>query len=167
MRGEGEKTMNRLLNRMFSIGVWIKGINGILEAAGGILVLTIKTSTVIGIILLITQQGLIEDRHDIIANMLRHAVDRITEGAKLFGGVYLLAHGAANIFLAIGLLRSKLWSYPAAIAFLCIFIGYQIYRITLHHSVLLMIVTGLDIVIVYLIQREYTIARGSGREPIR
>ncbi len=156
--------MNRYFHRMFSIGVWLKGIYGILETAGGILVLTIKTSTVIGIIVLITQQGLIEDHHDIIANMLRHSVNRITEGAKLFGGVYLLVHGAANILLAIGLLRSKPWSYPAAIGFLCIFIGYQIYRITLHHSVLLMIVTGLDIVIVFLIQREYAIVKKTGRE---
>jgi len=149
---------------MFSLGVWIKGINGLLEIVGGILVLTIKTSTVIRIILLITQQGLIIDRHDILAHMLRHGVDRITEGAKVFGGIYLLAHGAANIFLAIGLLRSKLWSYPAAISFLCIFIGYQIYRVTLHHSVLLMIVTGLDIVIVFLIRREYAVIKKSGQE---
>ncbi len=149
---------------MFSIGVWLKGIYGILETAGAIIVLTIKTSTVIGIILFITQQELIEDRHDVIANMLRNAVYRITDDAKLFGGVYLLAHGAANIFLAAGLLRGKRWSYPAAIGFLCLFIGYQIYRITLHHSELLMIATGLDVVIVYLIGREYSFIKKTGRE---
>ena len=140
---------------MFNVGVLMKGVNGILEIAGGALVLTIKTSTLIGIILILTQQELIEDPHDVVATMLRHTVNSITESSKTFGGVYLIAHGASNVFLAVGLLQRRLWSYPASIVFLCIFIGYQLYRITLHHSIVLMVVTGLDIIIVFLIWKEY------------
>jgi len=144
---------------MFNIGVLLKGINGVLEIAGGVLVLTIKTSTIIGLILILTQQELIEDPHDVIAAMLRRGLDSITESSKTFGGIYLITHGAANLFLVAGLLRGKLWSYPAAVVFLLIFIGYQIYRITLHHSVVLTIVTGLDIVIVFLIWKEYAVVK--------
>ncbi len=151
--------MNGLFHRMFGIGVWIKGIDGLLETAGGILALIVKKSTVINVILLLTQQELIEDPHDVVANFLRQAVVHITTSSQMFGGIYLIAHGAANMFLSIQLLRNKLWSYPAAIAFLCAFIGYQIYRITLHHSLVLTMVTALDVVIVLLIRHEYIAAK--------
>ena len=151
--------MKDLFHRMFSIGVWMKGINGALEVIGGILVLAVKKSIVISLILLITQQELIEDPQDAVATLLRHAVEHITTSSKMFGGIYLIAHGATNVFLAIQLLRNKRWSYLAAIAFLCAFIGYQIYRIALHHSMLLTVLTGLDIVIVLLIWHEYIAAK--------
>jgi uncharacterized membrane protein len=152
--------MKNLFHRMFDIGVWTKGINGTLEVAGGLLALTVKKSTAVRVILLLTQQELIEDPHDVVANLLRYAVEHITTNSKMFGGMYLIAHGATSIFLAVQLLRKRLWSYLAAIAFLCVFIGYQIYRITLHHSLLLTIVTGLDVVIVILIRHEYLAVKG-------
>ena len=151
--------MKGLFHRMFGIGVWLKGIDGVLETAGGILALIVKKSTVISVILLLTQQELIEDPHDVVANFLRQAVEHITTSSKIFGGIYLMGHGAIKVFLAVELLRNRLWSYPAAIAFLCVFIGYQVYRITLHHSPVLMAVTGLDTVIVLLIWREYIAAK--------
>ncbi len=150
--------MIRFYHRMFNISVWMKGIDGV-EMAGGLLVLAIKKSAAINLILVITQQELIEDPQDVVANLLRQSVSHITENSKTFGGIYLIAHGAVNVFLAGELLKNRLWSYPAAITFLCLFIGYQIYRITLHHSLLLMIVTGLDILIMLLIWHEYGVVK--------
>ncbi len=140
---------------MFDVGVWMKGINGILEVVGGVLVLAVKKSAFISLILLITQQELIEDPHDIIVHWLRQSVENITTGSQMFGGIYLIAHGTINIFLAVQLLRRKLWAYTGAIIFLCLFIVYQIYRISLHHSALLTMVTCLDAIIVLLIRHEY------------
>ncbi len=151
---------NGLVHRIFDIGVWAKGINGALEVIGGVLILAVKKSAITSIILLITQQELIEDPRDAVATLLRSAVEHITTSSKIFGGIYLVVHGVTNVFLVIELLRNKLWSYPAAIAFLCAFIGYQIYRITLHHSLLLTVVTGLDMAIVVLIWHEYIVAKG-------
>ncbi len=147
--------MKDLLHHMFDIGVWMKGINGTLEVVGGFLVLAVNKSAIVGLILLITQQELIEDPRDVVANWLRQAVYHITPGSQMFGGIYLIAHGATNVFLAIQILRKKLWAYTGAIIFLCLFIVYQIYRITLRHSVLLTMVTCLDAVIVLLIRHEY------------
>jgi uncharacterized membrane protein len=151
--------MNKLFHRMFNIGVWTKGIDGVLEIAGGILTIEVKKSAVMKILLLLTQQELIEDPHDRVAVFLQHAAAHLTPDAKLFGGIYLIAHGAVKVFLSVELLRNKLWSYPAASIVLCLFIAYQIYRIALHHSVLLFLLTCLDIIIVLLIQREYRVAR--------
>ncbi len=151
--------MNRLFHRIFTIGIWTKGISGVLEITGGILAFTVTKSTVIRVILLLTQQELVEDPQDAVATLLRHAVEHVTAGSKMFAGIYLIAHGAINMLLAIELLHKKLWSYPAAIGFLCLFIGYQAYRITLHHSFILTIATCLDMVIVLLIWNEYRVVR--------
>ncbi len=153
--------MNNFFHRMFDIGVWTKGINGIIEIAGGVLALAVKKSAVLHVILLLTQQELREDPHDVVATLLRHAAAHLTTNAKVFGGIYLVAHGSVNVFLSAALLRNRLWSYPAAIAVLCVFISYQIYRIALHHSVFLFLLTCLDILIVLLIRREYGAVRGA------
>ena len=151
--------MNRFFHRMFEIGIWTKGIDGLLEIAGGVLALAVKKSYVIKVILLLTQQELAEDPQDLVAGFLRHAAAHLSVHAKMFGGFYLIGHGAVKVFLFAGLLRNKLWSYPAAIAVLCAFIGYQSYRIALHHSVVLLLLTFVDIVIVFLIWREYRVVR--------
>ena len=153
--------MNRFFHRMFDVGVWMKGIDGLLEIAGGILALAVKKSAIMKVLLLLTQQELIEDPQDMVATFLRHAVAHLTADTKIFGGVYLIAHGAVKVFLSVELLRNRLWAYPAAIVFLCAFICYQIYRIALHHSAVLLLLTCVDIIIVLLIRREYSVVRGA------
>ena len=62
--------------------------------------------------------------------MLRTAAG-LTGSAVLFGAVYLLTHGLVKVVLVVALLLNKLWAYPAMIAVLLLFIGYQLYRIVL------------------------------------
>ena len=69
--------------------------------------------------------------------------------------LYLLAHGLAKIILVAGVLTKQRWAYPAAIGFLCLFICYQLYRLSFHASAGLALLTLLDIAIVGLIWREY------------
>jgi Predicted membrane protein (DUF2127) len=57
------------------------------------------------------------------------------------------------------LLRNKLWAYPWMIAFLGIFIVYQLYRIALTPTLWLITLTVFDGLIVWLTYREY---RNSG-----
>lgn len=149
---EGE---SRLLDRLFDIGVAIKGIDGLLETAGGILFLLISKQALNEVVIAFTQHELTEDPHDVIANVMRHAVSHLSPDLKLFGSLYLLAHGSVKIFLAAELLRRKLWAYPVAIGFLSAFLFYQAYRLSIHFSAGLLLVTGLDSIIIILIWREY------------
>jgi uncharacterized membrane protein len=57
--------------------------------------------------------------------------------------------------LVAALLTNQLWAYPWTIAFLGVFIGYQLYRLSLKPSVGLTALTIFDAVIAWLTWREY------------
>jgi uncharacterized membrane protein len=61
--------------------------------------------------------------------------------------------------LIVGLLREKLGYYPAAIAVFVLFVMYQIYRYTFTHSIWLLLITLLDIVVIWLTWHEYRYMR--------
>ena len=145
----------RIFHQLFTIGVWVKGLDGILETIGGFLYLSVRRTALSTLVFSLTQKELLEDPDDRIAKGLRHAFSHLSSDAKLFGSIYLVAHGVVKIFLFAGLLRGKLWSFPTAIAILSVFIGYQVYRLTLHDSVGLLCLTVFDCIIVALIWREY------------
>jgi uncharacterized membrane protein len=73
----------------------------------------------------------------------------------LFGAVYLLAHGLVKVILVAALLKNQLWAYPWTIAFLGVFILYQLYRLSLRASVGLTALTIFDAFIAWLTYREY------------
>jgi uncharacterized membrane protein len=142
------------MHRLFSLGVWLKGIDGVLEIAGGVLLLAAGPGAIGNVVRFLTQRELAEDPQDLVANALRHAVHGLGPHAQLFGAGYLIGHGAVKIGLVAGLLRGKLWAYPAALAVLSIFIAYQLYRLLYAYSLPLALLTVLDAVIVFLIWRE-------------
>ncbi|MEO8426126.1 MAG: DUF2127 domain-containing protein [Verrucomicrobiota bacterium] len=158
----GRKTnpaKEKILHRAFTIGVWVKGVDGILETIGGFLFLLVGRTALSNLVFTLTQHELLEDPDDRLANWLRHASGHLSSDARLFGSSYLLAHGRIKIFLVAGLLRAKLWSYPTAIASLSAFIGYQIYQASLRYSPGLVGLTMFDTIILALTWREYKRAK--------
>ena len=146
--------MKTTLDRLYRIGIWIKGIDGVLEVAGGLFLLFVSQPKLGQLVTFLTQRELSEDPRDWIAIHLRDAVGQLSPDTKLFAGIYLLGHGVVK-GLMLGLLRNLRWSYRPAMAFLLLFIGYQVYRMSLHFSLALLLVSVLDAVIVLLVWREY------------
>lgn len=144
-----------LLDRSFTIAIVLKGLDGVLEVVGGLLLLAITPATIDRLVVALTQHELSEDRHDFLATHLLHSAGTLTSSALTFGAVYLLLHGAVKIVLVAALLRDKLWAYPWMIGFLIIFIVYQIYRMALAFSIGLLLLTIFDAVVVWLTYREY------------
>jgi uncharacterized membrane protein len=143
------------LDRAFQVGIIAKGINGLAELVGGLLLLFATPGSIHHLVAVLTQGELSEDPNDVIARYLLHTADGLTGSAVLFGAVYLLLHGAVKVGLVIALLLNKLWAYPCMIIVLLIFIGYQLYRIVLQPSLGLVALTVFDAVIVVLTWREY------------
>lgn len=156
-----------LRHRLFTLGIWVKGLDGLLEIVGGALLLAAGPGTIGAVVRFLTQRELAEDPHDLVANALRHAVHGLGPHAQLFGAGYLIGHGAVKVGLVAGLLRGRLWAYPAALAVLSIFIAYQLYRLTYAYSLPLLLLTIVDAVIVFLIWRESVAVRRQGQPPWR
>jgi uncharacterized membrane protein len=78
-----------------------------------------------------------------------------------------LSHGIVKLFLVVGLLRNKLWAYPAAIVVFVLFIAYQLYRLSSAPSPLLVLLTVFDVVVIGLTWHEYRIVLGLKQAALR
>jgi uncharacterized membrane protein len=143
------------LDRVFEIGIIGKGLNGAVELLGGLLLLFVTPNRIRHLAVSLTRVELSEDPNDFIATHLLHTTNGLTGNAVLFGAVYLLAHGAVKVALVVALLLNKLWAYPWMIVVLLVFIGYQLYRISLDPTAGLIALTLFDVVIVVLTWREF------------
>jgi uncharacterized membrane protein len=153
------------LDRTFEIGIIAKGVNGVAELVGGLLLLLVSPDRIQALAVTLTQGELSEDPHDFIATHLLHTTSGLTGDAVLFGAIYLLIHGLIKIVLVVALLLNKLWAYPWMIGVLLVFIGYQLYRIALQPTAGLIALTVFDVGIVALTWREYTRQRRTRRTP--
>jgi uncharacterized membrane protein len=144
-----------LLDQTFEVGIILKGLDGVLEVVGGVLLLLVSPATIDRIATSLTMHELSEDPHDFIATHLLKTTHGLTGSAVLFGAVYLLAHGVVKVVLVAALLRNELWAYPWTIAFLGVFIVYQVYRLSFKPSVGLAALTVFDAAIAWLTYREY------------
>jgi hypothetical protein len=58
-----------LLDRAFQVGIILKGLNGILEIVGGVLLLVVSPETINKIVVNLTQSEFSEDPHDAVAKL--------------------------------------------------------------------------------------------------
>ena len=145
------------IRRIFKVSVLLKAANAIAEIVGGTSLLF--TGEITKVVSHMIQREFLEDPRDYVANIAQHYLPYFSDHSQLFAAFYLLSHGVIKIFLAIGLLRNRLWAYPAAIVFFILFILYQVYRYTYTQSSFLILLTVFDLIVVGLTWHEYKIVR--------
>lgn len=144
-----------LLDKTYEVGIVLKGLDGLLEIAGALLLLVVSPTVINNVVVALTQHELSEDSRDVFANYLLHSGQHLATGGTSFAVAYLFVHGLTKVILVAALLRNKLWAYPASLAVLGIFIFYQIYTIVIDQSVGMTLLTLFDLLVVWLIWREY------------
>jgi uncharacterized membrane protein len=145
----------KIEHRLFLLSVWSKGIAGLVEAIGGLLLLFIPQAGLNAFVIALTAPELAEDPTDRVATLLQHIVHDLAADTKLFASGYLIVHGIIKVFLVAGLLARRLWSYPVSLWFLVGFIAYQAYRFFFTHSLWMIALTIVDLIVAFLIWREY------------
>uniref|UniRef100_A0A7C3V4F4 DUF2127 domain-containing protein n=1 Tax=Desulfobacca acetoxidans TaxID=60893 RepID=A0A7C3V4F4_9BACT len=149
------KRYAQVIHRAFEIGIFLKGLNGVLELLGGLLLLFLPLATINSVVGLLTQNELSEDPRDLIANFLVRSAHDLSVRGQVFGGLFLLSHGLIKIGLIVALFQRKLWAYPLAMAVFGLFIVYQMYRYTLSYSAWMISLSGLDAAVILLTYLEY------------
>ena len=135
----------RRIHQIFVVSVSLKGLHAIVEIIGGAALYFFSTDTIarwLGEI----------DRHDWIA---RH----FPASEQRFFAFYLLSHGLVKSVLVVGLLREKLWAYPASVAVFGLFIAYQLYRYSWTHDIALIGLSIFDLFVIALALHEYRLLR--------
>ncbi len=151
------KELNKAALRevLYRSSVALKGLDALFEIAGGIALWVISPSFVVRLTAILTQDEIVEDPRDIVANYLRHAVGGLSASGEHFMAIYLLSHGIVKMLAVVALLKNKVWGYPLSIVIFGGFIVYQIYRFTLTGGIGLIALTVFDLVVICLIWLEY------------
>ena len=150
--GEHPQTVT---DKAFRISLYLKGLDGLLEVLGGILLLLIKPEQINHLARWLTQGELSQDPNDFIAHHILKTAHELTGSSLVFGAVYLLSHGISKIFLIIQVLRDRLWAYKALIVLIGLFVVYQTYRLIVKFSISMLLLTMFDLAVIYLTQKEY------------
>jgi uncharacterized membrane protein len=149
----------KIEHRLFLLSVWTKGIAGLLETIAVLLLLFIPKSGLNAFVIFLTAPELAEDPTDRLAILLQRIVQDLGADTKFFASSYLIVHGLIKVFLVAGLLGGQLWSYSVSLWFLAGFIAYQTYRFFFTHSLWLIALNIVDLIVAFLIWREYQAVR--------
>lgn len=149
----------RTIFELFRISVILKGLISVTEVVAGTLLLVIPTAAITKIILLLAHGELVEETSSTLANYAALFANSFTVSVQLFVAFYLLSRGLIKVLLVVGLLKGKLWAYPASLVVLNLFVAYQLYQIATTRSFLVILITIFDVVVIYFIWREYKIVR--------
>ncbi|HSW85557.1 MAG TPA: DUF2127 domain-containing protein [Candidatus Saccharimonadales bacterium] len=144
-----------ILDKTYEIGIIIKGIDGVFELVGGVLVLVISPQTFNKLTEYLTHDSLEQNPHNYLANEIAKAGHHLASGHNIFAAAFLLTHGAVKVFLVTCLLLNKLWAYPWALVILSVFLVYQIFLLVTKPGFGMGFLTVLDIFIIWLIYREW------------
>jgi uncharacterized membrane protein len=148
-----------VLDKTYEIGLAIKAIDGVLELVGGLLVLTLSSGTITGITRFLTESALQHDPDNIIATHIAKAGHNLAAGHNIFAAAFLLTHGLVKVVLVTCLFLNKYWAYPWALGILGLFLVYQIYQLVTAPTFGMAFLSVLDVVILWLINREWQIVR--------
>ena len=123
----------------FEVGVILKGLNGLVELIGGVLLLVFPANAI----------------QQFVVHLTHWNVQHLSEHDKTFGAIYMLSHGVIKAVLVYALLKEKVWAFPWAIAIFTAFGVYQIIRYLKEPSVWLIVLTILDAFVILLTWAEW------------
>ena len=149
----------RRIHQVFVVSVLLKGAHALIECVSGLALFLISTETIVRWVNFLTQEELVEDPRDFIANHLLLMAQHLSVGTKTFYAFYLVIHGLIKVFLVWGLLKDKLWAYPLSLTALAGFIVYQLYRYSYTHSLGLIVLTVFDLFVMALVWHEWHILK--------
>jgi uncharacterized membrane protein len=144
-----------MLHEWFELAIFLKWIGWVFDIIRWFLFIFITPVRVNRRIFSFLQPELIEDPGDTIATHIINLWNHFSSATQHFVMWYLICYGVAKLIVSILLYKKVRWAYPLAIYFLLIFIWYQLHRYTMTHSPLLLLLSIVDLIIIYLTVTEY------------
>ena len=96
-----------------------------------------------------------QDPQDPMVQWTAQQAENLSVAPDNFYAVYLIVHGLLKLVMVILLARRVTWAYPAAMVVLAIFVVFQLHGWTQGHSPFLLMLSGFDLFMIYLVWREY------------
>lgn len=150
--------------RLFRVAIAIKGLDGGLQLLAGIVLVVVPATAITRLVDMVVTRELVGDPMGKLAVHLHAVAAHFAGGTRSFAIAYLLLHGIIKIALVVALWRKLMPAYPIAVAALGAFVVYEVLRAARTHSIALPIFAALDVVIIFLVVREYLQLRRERRE---
>lgn len=145
-----------LTDRLYFIGISVKGVDGTLELILGVVLLVVPSLPHTVLEAAADRAGAASAPFaQFVSNYLENLDGTLAKWGTGLVILYLIAHGAIKVLLVICLLLRLHRVYPAALVVLTAFLGYEVYLFCVKPGVTLAIFTVLDAVITFLVFREY------------
>lgn len=136
----------QILKRFFDAG----------EVISGVIMLFMTPKRMSKLIAIITKEELQEDPRDIVMNYLVSYSHIYSFNTQQFTSFYLLTHGIVKIIFLLLLWNKKLWAYPISCIMFLGFTVMQLQRFAQTHSIMLIVVTVVDVLMLILTLLEYS-----------
>ncbi len=150
------KHIERIIeHKIFRLSLYIKGIYGLLETIAGVMLLFASSATISRIVEAIFGRELVSDPDDVMANFFMNAARNMSLHVHQLISVIMIVHGILSIGIMLALMKKKLWVFPVVSSLLALTIIYQIYEFVFNHSIILLIITFVDIAIFALLGQEF------------
>lgn len=148
-------SQSKWAHRIFWIGIVIKAFDGALECLGGAVLLVASNQTIVNVTYRLVAPELAEDPTDWIANHLLYWALHLSTDTKTFAITYLLIHGITKLVIVTAIWFSQLWAYWLAGVIFSLFVVYQMERFFVTHSIMMLVLTAVDLVIIALLPPEH------------
>lgn len=149
----------RWLHRLFEASLVIKGVLATLEALSGLGLLLTANHRIVALVDWLTRYEIAEGPQDGLATWVQRHAELLSMQSQHFYALYLLSHGALKLAMVILLALGLSWAYPAALLVLAGFVTYQTYEWLHSGSPFLLMLSGLDMLMIYLVWQEYRAIR--------
>lgn len=143
------------LNLIFYISLAVKAIDGVVEVLAGAIVWLWGVAALQSLAVMLTRHELLEDKNDLLANLILKIASGVSVDAKYFLIIFFLSHGIAKIILAALLFKNKIWAYPLAIILFGAAVVNQIFRLVAVFSWLVFVITLIDIFVIIVVWKKY------------
>jgi uncharacterized membrane protein len=150
-----EKPPPTLLDHTFHAGITLKGIGGVMETIGGVLLWFISPASMSETIQILFLQEFARNPDGFFTTHVLKESSKFAHMDPTFASLYLISHGVVKVAVVVCLWMNKLWAYPLTIFVFAGFCVYQIHRYTHTHAISLILLTIFDIFLIYLTWREY------------
>ncbi|MFD9892637.1 DUF2127 domain-containing protein [Amycolatopsis sp. NPDC059027] len=149
-------TSTSTTEKLFRIAIALKGLDGLLQVVGAVILAFVPGSVVTGFTHAVLARDLLGDPGGTLSHHFQQAAeDFVNGGTKTFAVAYLFAHGLIKLGLVWALARKIVRAYPVAALVLAAFVVYEVIRAIHTHSIALPFFAALDVVIIVLVLREY------------
>jgi uncharacterized membrane protein len=142
-------------HRLFRWGVFAKLAISFGEIALGIALSFVSYETIKQVVFFFAGNEIAETPRDFFWEYAAQGFHTATAAPESFWAFLFISHGVVKLFLAWGLWKEKLWSFPLSAIIFAGFVVYQLYQLTYINSFFLWLITIFDIVLIALIMHEY------------